>query len=169
MPTYLYNLDTHPTATPFYPDRPPVALYPRKGEPAPDAILPSGELAIPIIEGLACGVRQELAAVNIPNRGNYVPGLPAGAVVEVPATVDARGLHPMSMPPLPEGPLALLRTQTSIHQLLVDAFREKSRDRLLQALLLDPTVHSYANAVHLINEMCERQKEVLPEMHWQTD
>ena len=70
------------------------------------------------------------------------------------------------MPPLPEGCLSFLRTQASIHQLLVQAYREKSRNLLLQALLLDPTVDNYQNAVHLINEMFELQGEVLPKMEW---
>ena len=34
------------------------------------------------------------------------------------------------------------------------------------AVLLDPSVSSYNNAVAMINEMCERQKEILPPMHW---
>ena len=108
----------------------------------------------------------ELAAVNIPNYEQFVPGLPKNAVVEIPATVNKNGLKPKKMPQLPEAALALLRTQISINQLLVGAFQEKSRNKLLQALLLDPTAHSYHNAVHLMNEMFEVQKEVLPEMTW---
>ena len=33
-------------------------------------------------------------------------------------------------------------------------------------MLLDPTCHSYRQAVDLINEMCTLQAEVLPPMHW---
>lgn len=166
VPTYFYNLGTNPTAVPLNPKEPIVAMYLKKEEPDPHAILPSGELAIPIIEGLTCDVEHELAAVNIPNGGNYVPGLSEDSVVEVPAIVNSRGLHPMKMPALPEGPLSFLRTQTSIHKLLVEAFQEKSRNKLLQALLLDPTTHSYHNAVHLINEIFELQEDVLPKLTW---
>ena len=67
------------------------------GEPAP-----SGELAVPLLEGVLCGVDTHLDAVNVPNEG-YVPGLPDGAVVEVPARADGNGLHPAVMEPLPEG------------------------------------------------------------------
>ena len=86
--------------------------------------------------------------------------------MEVPARVDASGLHPRKMKRLPEGILSLLRTQTSIHQLLVDAFDAGSRGTLLQALMLDPTTHSYRAAVNLINEMFRVQGDVLPEMEW---
>ncbi len=131
----------------------------------PGPLTPSGELAVPLLEGILCGVETYLDAVNVPNRG-HVPGLPDGSVVEVPARVDASGLHPRKMGRLPEGILSLLRTQTSIHQLLVDAFARGSRQTLLQALMLDPTTHSYRAAVNLINEMFRVQGDVLPEMGW---
>ncbi len=169
VPTWIYNLNDDPTHTPLFPGRPLERLKApredREGQ-ADDRILPSGELAIPIIEGLACGVRHELAAVNIPNR-DYVPGLPEGAVVEVPAAVDEHGVHPRAMERLPEGVLALLRTQVSINHLLVEAFDGGSRDLLLQALLLDPTAHSLNAAVQLVDRMFELQADVLPEMTWQ--
>jgi alpha-galactosidase len=168
VPTWIYNLNDDPTHTPLFPDRPLQRLKApredREGQSG-DRILPSGELAIPIIEGLACGVRNDLAAVNVPNRG-YVPGLPDDTVVEVPAVADREGVHPRSMERLPEGVLALLRTQVSINRLLVDAFDERSRDLLLQALLLDPTTHSLNAAVQLIDRMFEVQREVLPAMAW---
>jgi alpha-galactosidase len=126
---------------------------------------PSGELAIPLIEGLTCGVARRLDALDVPNRGQ-VPGLPEGAIVEVPALVDDTGLAPLEIPELPEGILAMLRPQVSINRLLCEAFEEGSRDKLLQALLLDPTTPSYRNAVHLVDEMCELQKDVLPELEW---
>jgi hypothetical protein len=33
-------------------------------------------------------------------------------------------------------------------------------------MLIDPTVSTYNNAVALINEMCDRQAEILPELRW---
>ena len=122
-------------------------------------------MAVPLLEGILCGVDVYLDAVNIPNHG-HVPGLPDGSVVEVPARADSSGLHPRGMERLPEGILALLRTQTSIHELLVEAFDTGSRRTLLQALMLDPTTHSYRAAVNLINEMFRVQGDVLPAMEW---
>ena len=37
-----------------------------------------------------------------------------------------------------------------------------SRNKLLQAVLLEPTAHSYRSAVNLVNEMCDLQRDVLP-------
>lgn len=167
VPTWIYNLSDDPTHTELYPGRPlPRLKAPREEREGQSVELrPSGELAIPIIEGVACGVGHELAAVNVPNAG-YVPGLPDLAVVEVPARVDAEGLHPRTMRRLPEGVLALLHTQTSISTLLVEAFRDGSRDALLQALLLDPTAHSYRQSIELINRMFEVQGDALPALEW---
>jgi len=167
VPTWIYNLSDDPTHTDLYPGRPLPRLKPPRDErEGQDVQLhPSGELAIPIIEGIACGGEIELAAVNVPNEG-FVPGLPDGAVIEVPARVNSAGLHPRSMQRLPEGVLALLHRQTSISALLVEAFETKSRDVLLQALLLDPTAHSYRQSVELINRMFEIQGDVLPGLGW---
>ncbi len=168
VPTWIYNLEDHPTDAPLFPPEHPVRLRPprevREGQ-SDDAILASGELAVPIIEGLACGQRHELPAVNVPNRG-WIPNLPDGTVVEVPAVVDGDGLRPRAMAPLPEAIAALLRTQASINLLLVQAFEQRSRDLLLQALLLDPTCTSYRLAVALIDRMFELQQGVLPELVW---
>ncbi len=177
-PTWLYNLGENPTRVPAFPESPLPRVRDERddlggedevgadGELTPSGDLaPSGELAVPLLEGVLCGVDAHLDAVNVPNEG-YVPGLPDGAVVEVPARADANGLHPAAMEPLPEGILGLLRTQASINRLLVDAFADGSRGTLLQALLLDPTTDSYRAAVHTINEMFRLQGEVLPEMEW---
>ncbi len=165
-PPWIYNLEDQPTDLPLYHPTAEGRLRDRnRAQADPGKAAPSGELAIPFIEGLACGVPHELDAVNLPNRG-AIKGLPDDSIVEMPARVDASGLHPHPLPELPEGVLALLRPQISINQLLVDAFVEGSRTKLLQALLLDPTTPSYQNAVYLIDEMSELQKDVLPRLEW---
>lgn len=164
IPPFIYNLDTHPTSLPFYKESP-AAIYPSHGDEDSDAICPSGELAIPIIEGLSCGEDVDLAAINILNNGSLVPGLPENAVIEIPAIIKGGKLTPEHMPKLPEAVLAMLRNQCSINQLLVDAYQEKSKDKLLQAILIDPTCHSYRAAIHCVNDLFERQAEVLPEMY----
>ena len=58
----------------------------------------------------------------------------------------------------------MLRIQGSIHKLLVEAFAERSREKLLQAVLLDPTVDSYRRAVAMVHEMLRLQKAILPEL-----
>lgn len=123
------------------------------------------EYGVPIIEAIAFDKPLKVGAVNVTNEG-YCPSLPNGMVVEVPAVVDGTGIHPVTTQEIPRGIAALISTQGAIADLIYEAYTEKSRKKLLQAILLDPTVSTYSNAVNLINEMCELQKDILPEMNW---
>jgi len=167
LPRFVYSLGGNPTHVPLFPDREaPQAAVPDCRTPVGAGELsPSGELAVPIMEAISCGTAHELHAVIVPNRG-AIPGMDDDIVVEVPAVADRNEVRPRQMEPLPEAITAMLRLQGSIQRLLVEAYVEGSRKTLLQALLLDPTVHSYRNAVALINEMCELQKDVLPVLRW---
>jgi alpha-galactosidase len=80
--------------------------------------------------------------------------------------VDGDGIHPVAVDPLPPAVTAMINQQGAIHQLVIEAYTEKSKNKLLQAMLLDPTVSNYNNAVALIDEMFQREKEILPELHW---
>lgn len=161
IPTWIYSLQGNPTQTPLYPEKE-VNLVFELGKGDNREIKFSREYAIPIIEGLSCGANNSIDAVNIPN-DNYMPGIRQGAIVEVPAIASDKGLQPQKTEELPEGVLALLRTQVSINSLLVEAFEEESKNKLLQTILLEPTVHSYNNAVSCMNEMIAIQKDVLPQ------
>lgn len=122
----------------------------------------SGEVAIPIIEAVGCGVAQRIDAVNVPNNG-AIPNLPDDMVVEIPALASRGALENCQMAPLPEPLAAILRLHGSIHKVLVEAYAEQSRDKLIQAMLLEPTVDSYRRAVECVDEMLRLQKKLLPE------
>ena len=119
-----------------------------------EALRPSGEEGVRIMEGIIGGTPLAIATVNMANHG-CIPGLPDDMVVEAPAVADGEGLHLQQMAPLPTGITAMLALQGQINALLIEAFVERSRRKLLQALLIDPTVASYSNAVALIDEMCD--------------
>jgi alpha-galactosidase len=157
-PQFVYTIDGAHTDRPWH--RTPHTPSRLEDE----ALRPTGELAIPIMESLACDKMQSLDAINIPNKG-LIPNLPEDMVVEVPARADAAGLIPTPMEPLPEGIAALIRLQGSIGKLLVEAFAEGSKPKLLQAVLLEPTVNSYRGAVQMVDEMLALQKEILPPLH----
>jgi len=129
-----------------------------------EAMRDSGELGVPIIRAMELKEKLWADAVNVPNREGYVRDLSADTVVEVPAWVDEKGVHPQAIPPLPEALAAFCRTQGSIQKLIVEAYAERSKRKLLQALLLDPVVHSVANAERLIDDMLELQRDYLPEL-----
>ncbi len=120
------------------------------------------ELAMPIVCDIEFDRKMWRSSVNVLNDGLYVENLPHDAVVEVPAIVDAGGVHPVKVGPLPEALAAFTRTQISIQKLLVEAYRTRSKKLLLQALLLDPVVNSVSNAEKLLDEMLRKQAEFLP-------
>ena len=122
----------------------------------------SGEVAIPIIEGIEFDSGDRIISANVANGELSVANLPADAIVEVPATVDGQGLHPIEVGPLPEAIAAMCRLQTSIQDLLVEAYRQRSKRVLLQALLLEPTVDNAARAEQMMEEMLQRQADLLP-------
>ena len=123
---------------------------------------PGGEIVVDIIADVVNDTGRWEPTVNVPNTGGYVENLPREAVVEVPAVVDAAGVHPQTVGPLPEGLAALCRTQVSIQRVLVEAYRRRSRKLLLQALLLDPCVDSVRRAEAMLDTMLELQKDYLP-------
>ena len=132
---------------------------------SPERLKPSAEYGVPIITAITHDITTELLTVNMLNKGK-IPGLPEDMAVELPATVDGKGIHARQMDPLPDAVTEMIRIQGIIHKLITEAYMEKSRNKLLQAMLLDPTMSSYQSAVAIINEMCERQKEILPSMYW---
>lgn len=67
---------------------------------------------------------------------------------------------------LPTAIIGTIHIQGTIHKLLLEAFVEESRTKLLQAILLDPQAPTYYQACAMIDEMCELQKDVLPKLEW---
>ena len=125
-------------------------------------VRPGGEIAVDIIADILEDKNKWEPAVNVLNTGRYVENLPTDAVVEVPAIVNATGVHPEQVGPLPEALAAFCRTQISIQLLLIEAYRKQSKKLLLQALLLDPVVDSVKRAEEMLDYMLELQKDYLP-------
>ncbi|WP_375389100.1 hypothetical protein [uncultured Amnibacterium sp.] len=128
---------------------------------AEDLSRPSSELAVPILESLETSIGHDLPAVNLPNDG-AIPGLPSGTVLELPVHVASGRLQPVAFDPLPEPITAMLRTQASIQRLCVEAFLEHSKEKLLQAILIDPTIDSYSRAVYMVEEFLSAERDALP-------
>ena len=132
-------------------------------EPLTDEMTqPSGEIAVPIICDIELDRGERRDAVNVLNTGGYVANLPRGAAVEVPAVVDARGIRPLEVGPVPEAFAAWMRTQFTIHDLVTEAWRTRSRKLLLQALLLDPCTSGIVESEKMLDEMLELQADFLP-------
>jgi alpha-galactosidase len=122
----------------------------------------TGERAIPIMHAMRRDLNQHELSANIPNNG-CIANLPADAIVEVPAVVNARGVHGVHVGPLPAGLAALMRREVEIQELVVEAGVRGDRNAALQALLLDPHIHSYAQATHLLDDLLKAHAKYLPQ------
>lgn len=120
------------------------------------------ERAIPIICAMRHDLNQYETAVNIRNDG-CIGNLPTDAIVEVPAIVNARGVHGVHVGNLPKGLAALMRREIEIQELVVEAAVKGDRNAALQALLLDPHIHSYAQATHLLDDLLKAHAKYLPQ------
>ena len=61
----------------------------------------------------------------------------------------------------PKGLAALLRTQASVQDLVVEAILQKSKKVALQALLADPVVNSISQAEKVLNSMLKLQEKYI--------
>jgi alpha-galactosidase len=121
---------------------------------------PSGETAFRIIRSISTNRAETLDSVNLRN-GGCIANLPPEAIVEVPALVGADGVHGLQMGALPPAIAALCLQQYQVQSLVVDAAVTGDRDKVLQALLVDPCVPSAAAAVGIFEELMEINRPYL--------
>lgn len=100
-------------------------------------------------------------SANLPNSGQ-VSNLPLEAIVEAPAIATAEGLRHIAQPPLPAALVATLATRYQWVETIVEAALEGSRDRFIQALVVDGTVTSLEQATTLADDLLRAQVDYLP-------
>ena len=99
--------------------------------------------------------------VNVRNEGT-ITGLPDDAVVEVAATVDAGGAHPLPVPPLPPEMLGLVQAVTAYEILAVRAATTGDRTVAARALLANPLVREWEVVEPLLDDLLEVNRSFLP-------
>jgi alpha-galactosidase len=120
------------------------------------------EGALEMIENQVAATTHYHLAANLPNVGQ-IANLPYGATVETPVIADGAGIHPVHVGALP-GPVAeLLRRETVVAQLCVDAAVEGSREKALHCLLLDPVITDIETARKILDDYLTSYREYLPQ------
>lgn len=119
------------------------------------------EQVVDIIESIRSDAGRVYSA-NLPNRGQ-VPNLPLDAVLESPAVADGGGVRAIAQPPLAAGLVGTLATRLAWVETVVEAALEGSRDKFIQALLLDGAVDSVTTAARLADALLEAQAAYLPQ------
>jgi len=104
----------------------------------------------------------QVHVVNIPHRG-AVPGWPADWVLEMPCTVDRKGIHPIPAMPLPPACFGLI-AQVKMYELLtVEAAVHGDRDAAYQALLAHPIGPSADKVLEVLDDILETNRKYLPQ------
>lgn len=125
---------------------------------------PTWELAVPIILDIELDRNRKEMSANVPNRGFAITNLPEEAIVEVPIKVNADGIMPVKVGALPEAHAGLCSIQIAIQNLLVEAYRQKSKKLLLQAIIIDPIVNHVPRAEAMMETMLKLEEDYLPEL-----
>jgi len=122
------------------------------------------ELAVHVIDSMFNNKGQTWP-VNIVNRGNPspLPGFHSDLVVEVPATIDLRGVHPIPQGPLPRHLTPLLNMLGEYQVLAAHAAWKGSRKDAIRALAANPLVLSMTKATAMYDEMAAALRQYLPE------
>ena len=131
----------------------------------------SEEYASRIIHSLETSTSRRFN-LNVSNQTNAIENLPNDACVEVPVFVDGSGIHPCSVGKLPTQLAALDRQHTAVYELAVEGALENSREKIHQAVKLDPLTGaalSLEEAHQMVEELITANEEYLPDLEWEDD
>ncbi len=128
----------------------------------------STEHASYIIESLETG-RLYRGHFNVANRG-MIPNLPPECTVEIPCYVDADGIHPSYVGPLPQPCAATCRVSVNVQEMTVEAALTGNRELVKLAVLHDPLTAAVCNTEEvwaLCDEMFVALAPWLPQFNGQ--
>lgn len=106
--------------------------------------------------------RKQVFSANVPSQG-AVPGMPADAVLELPAAACGRGFAPLQCPALPPALTAKLLAKLAAVEVTVEAALTGRFDLYVEALLADGTVSDPGRASALACDLIEAQRAYLPQ------
>lgn len=93
-----------------------------------------------------------------------ISNIDPAAMVEIPCIVSKRGYEPLSMGRIPNFQKGMIEQQVSVEKLVVEAYIEKSYQKLWQALTLSKTVPSASVAKKILDDLIAANKDYWPEL-----
>jgi 6-phospho-beta-glucosidase len=118
------------------------------------------DAAAALIASLHAGTG-DAQVVNLRNDGS-IPNLPHDAVVEVTATIDREGAHPIITAPLAPEMLGLVSHAKAYELLTIEAALTGSRSTALKALMTNPLVGDHRRAAGLLDALLAANEALLP-------
>ena len=123
----------------------------------------SGECAAVIVHSIVTGHPSRIVG-NVMNNG-LIPNLPTDSCVEVPCLVDALGVHPTAVAPLPAQCAAYIHPAIDTQALTVQAAIHEDRGSVYHAVLQDPIVQARLTldeVWRMTDELIAEEAEWLP-------
>lgn len=87
------------------------------------------------------------------------------AMVEVPCLVGSDGPEPLCQGKIPNFQKGLMEEQVAVEKLVVEAYIEKSYQKMWQALTLSKTIPSASVAKAILDDLIAANKDYWPELH----
>lgn len=104
----------------------------------------------------------DIYLVIVPNNG-IISNLQGDAMVEVPCSLTNDGPQPFSVGKIPTFQKAMIESQLGYEKLVVDAWYEGSRQKLINALTLNRTVVNVTTAIAIVDEVLKENSFYLPQ------
>ncbi len=133
---------------------------------AKDTLFVSNEHAS-FITDLACALTfntKERMILIVENNG-AISNFNHDAMVELPCIVGKDGYEVLSIGEIPTFPKGLMEQQIASEKLAVDAWEQKSYQKLWQAFIMNKTIPSAKVAKEILDEMIEVNAPYWPELH----
>ena len=120
----------------------PTALAKRKARWYEAIVAP---VLLALVAGAAGAGGSNRFILNVVN-GATIPWLPPDAVVELPTLLEGGRVRALAVGAVPPDVRALVQLNCTYEMLAVQAIVERNREKALRALLVNPMIHTYAQA-----------------------
>lgn len=132
-----------------------------KGSPLKIGI--HAEFIVDLATALAFNTHERMLLI-VENNG-AIENFPSDAMVEIPCIVGKDGFEPLSVGKIPTFQKGLMEQQVAVEKLVVEAWIEKSYQKLWQALTLSKTVPSAKVAKEVLDDLIKANKGYWPELN----
>lgn len=120
------------------------------------------EFVVQLAGALAYNTHERMLLI-VPNNG-AVANIAEDAMVEVPCIVSKRGYEAICMGEIPHFQKGMIEQQVASEKLVVEAYIEKSYQKLWQAITLSKTVPSASVAKEILDDLIKANADYWPEL-----
>lgn len=122
----------------------------------------SWEHPVDAAEAIYKKIDRSFDVVNILNKG-YIPQLPDGRVVEVPAAAHNGRLAGITVPPLPDGVAEICNSISNVHELAAEAAVKGDIRLAERAVEIDPAITDKKTAMIALAKLLKIHSDILPQ------